>query len=275
MVDGEVVLSTKFLKMVVCTDMITIKTPEEIEILKEGGKRLARVLREVSKLVKPGVSTQELEDAARKMIEDGGDKASFLGYKPRGARRPFPAAMCVSVNNEIVHGIPNEDPTILQEGDIVSLDLGITHKGLITDSAVTVAVGSISEENRKLVDHTREALARGIKAARGGGYIGDIGHAIESFARPLGYGMSEGLAGHGVGHKVHEDPFVPNEGEKGKGEKLVPGMVLALEPMLTLGTDKIVLAKDGYTYKTADGTNAAHWEHSIVITDGEPIVLTR
>ena len=141
--------------------------------------------------------------------------------------------------------------------------------------AVTVAVGSISEENRKLVDHTREALALGIKAARGGGYIGDIGYAIESFARPLGYGMSEGLAGHGVGYKVHEDPFVPNEGQKGKGEKLVPGMVLALEPMLTLGTDKIILDKDGYTYKTADGSFAAHFEHSIVITDGEPYVLTK
>lgn len=255
--------------------MITVKKPEEIEILKEGGRRLASVLRETSKLVKPGVSTQELEDFARKMIEDGGDKASFLGYKPRGADRPFPAAMCVSVNNEIVHGIPNENPLILQEGDIVSLDLGITHKGLITDSAVTVAVGSISEENRKLVEHTKEALMHGIKAARGGSHIGDIGHAIGSFARKLGYGMSEGLAGHGVGYKVHEDPFVPNEGRPGQGELLRPGMVLALEPMLTMGTDKITLDADGYTYKTKDGSNAAHWEHSIVITDGDPIVLTK
>jgi methionyl aminopeptidase len=255
--------------------MVTIKTLEEIEILKEGGKRLANVLRETSKIVKAGVSTQDLEDFARKMIEDAGDKASFLGYKPRGARRPFPAAMCVSVNNEIVHGIPNENPLILQEGDIVSLDLGVTHKGLITDSAVTVAVGKISDENKKLMDHCQEALMIGIKAAKGGNHIGDIGHAIESFARPLGYGMSEGLAGHGVGYKVHEDPFVPNEGRAGEGELLVPGMVLALEPMLTLGTDKIILDSDGYTYKTADGTNAAHWEHTIVITEGDSIVITK
>lgn len=255
--------------------MITIKTAEEIEILKEGGRRLSSVLREVSKKVRPGVSTQELEDLARELITKGGDAASFLGYKPRGAKRPFPAAMCVSVNEEIVHGIPNESPKILEEGDIVSLDLGITHQGLITDSAVTVAVGKISDQDRKLMEHTREALMLGIKAARGGGHIGDIGFAIESFARPLGYGLSEGLAGHGVGYKVHEDPFVPNEGQKGRGEKLVPGMVLALEPMLTLGTDRIVLDKDGYTYRTADGSRAAHWEHSIVITDGEPIVLTK
>jgi len=255
--------------------MITIKTPEEIEILKEGGKRLGVILQKVKEKVKVGVSTQELEDYARKLIREGGDTASFLNYKPRGARRPFPAAMCVSINDEIVHGIPNEDPYIIQDGDIVSLDLGITHEGMITDSALTVGVGNVSEENRKLILHTEEALYRGIKAARGGGRIGDIGHAIESFARPLGYGLSEGLAGHGVGYKVHEDPFVPNEGERGRGELLRPGMVFALEPMLTLGTDRIILDKDGYTYKTADGTNAAHWEHSIVITDGEPIVLTR
>jgi methionyl aminopeptidase len=255
--------------------MTTIKTAEEIEILKEGGKRLSAVLRKVSEKVKPGVSTQELEDYARKLITDGGDVPAFLNYKPRGAKRPFPAAMCVSVNEEIVHGIPNENPKILQEGDIVSLDLGITHQGLITDSAVTVAVGKISEEDRKLIEHTKEALFLGIKAARGGGHIGDIGSAIESFARPLGYGLSEGLAGHGVGYKVHEDPFVPNEGKKGRGEPLRPGMVLALEPMLTHGTDRIVLASDGYTYKTADGSRAAHFEHSIVITDGDPIILTK
>lgn len=255
--------------------MTTIKTPEEIEILKEGGKRLAFVLREVSKQVVAGVSTQDLEDYARKLITDAGDTPSFLNYKPRGARRPFPAAMCVSINNEIVHGIPNESPRIIQDGDIVSLDLGVTHKGLITDSAVTVGVGTLKDEDRKLIEHCREALALGIKAAKAGKHIGDIGYAIESFARPLGYGMSEGLSGHGVGYKVHEDPYVPNEGRPGEGELLRPGMVLALEPMLTLGTDKIVLDKDGYTYKTADGSNAAHWEHSIVITDDEPIVLTK
>ena len=255
--------------------MITIKTPEEIEILKEGGRRLALVLQKVKEKVKVGLSTQKLENYARRLIHDGGDTASFLGYKPRGAKRPFPAAMCVSINDEIVHGIPNENWRTIKDGDIVSLDLGLTHKGLITDSALSVGVGEVCQKDRNLILHTEEALYRGIKAARGGAHIGDIGYAISSFARQLGYGISEGLAGHGVGYKVHEDPFVPNEGELGQGELLRPGMVLALEPMLTLGTDEIILADDGYTYKTADGSRAAHFEHSIVITDREPIILTK
>lgn len=255
--------------------MIKLKTQEEIAILREGGKRHAYILAEVAKKVVPGVSTQHLEDYAQKLIHEGGDTAAFLNYTPRGAKRPYPAALCVSVNNEIVHGIPNEDALILQEGDIVSLDLGLIHQGLITDSAITVAVGNISEEDRKLLEHCKEALHLGIKAARGGAHVGDIGEAIGSFARGLGYGLSEGLAGHGVGYKVHEDPYVPNEGKKGTAELLKPGMVIAIEPMLTRGTDKIVLAKDGYTYKTADGSNSAHFEHTIAITDGDPIILTK
>jgi methionyl aminopeptidase len=255
--------------------VIKLKTEEEIEILKEGGKRHAYILAEVSKKVVPGVSTEDLEKYAEKLIKEGGDKGAFFNYTPKGAKRPYPANLCVSINNEIVHGIPNEKPTILQEGDIVSLDLGLVHEGLITDAAVTLPVGNVSEENRKLIEHCKEALYLGIKEARGGGNVGDIGFAIESFVRPLGYGLCEGLSGHGVGYKVHEDPFVPNEGKKGRGEKLVPGMVIAIEPMLSLGTDKIVLASDGYTYKTGDGSNAAHYEHTIVITDGDPIILTK
>ncbi|MEQ1848408.1 MAG: M24 family metallopeptidase, partial [Nitrospira sp.] len=145
----------------------------------------------------------------------------------------------------------------------------------ITDSAITVPVGKISPENSKLLKHCEEALYLGIKAARGGSYVGDIGYAIESFVRPLGYGLCEGLAGHGVGYKVHEDPFVPNSGQPKRGEKLVPGMVIAIEPMITLGTDEIVLGSDGYTYKTKDGSNSAHFEHTIAITDGDPIILTK
>ena len=174
--------------------MITIKTPEEIEIMKEGGRRHAFILSAVAEKVAPGVSTQHLEDYARELIKEGGDSASFLNYTPRGARRAYPAALCVSVNDEIVHGIPNENPKILQEGDIVSLDLGLTHEGLITDSAVTVGVGVISDEDRKMIEHCKEALARGIKSAQGGKHVGDIGHAIESFILPLGYGLCEGLA---------------------------------------------------------------------------------
>ncbi len=255
--------------------MINIKKPSEIEIMKEGGKRHSFILSEIAKVVQPGVSTETLEDLARTLIEEGGDKAAFLNYTPRGAKRAYPASLCVSINNEIVHGIPNENPRILLQGDVVSLDLGLVHKGLITDSAITVAVGEISEENRKLLEHCKEALYLGIKAAKGGNHVGDIGHAIESFITPLGYGLSEGLAGHGVGYKVHEDPFVPNEGRPGQGEKLVPGMVIAIEPMVTLGSNKITLDKDGYTYKTRDGSNAAHFEHTIAITEGDPIILTK
>ncbi len=255
--------------------MITIKTPEEIEILKEGGHRHSFILSELAKKVRPGVSTQDLENFACQLIKEGGDEPAFLNYKPHGAKRPYPAALNVSLNDEIVHGIPNESPKILQEGDIVSLDLGLSHKGLITDSAITVACGKISEKEKKMIEHCREALAVGIKAARGGGRVGDISSAIEKFVRPLGYGIPEGLAGHGVGYKVHEEPFVPNEGRKGTGELLKSGMVLALEPMITLGTSRIKLASDDYTYKTFDGSRSAHFEHTIAITDGEPIVLTK
>ena len=255
--------------------MIKIKKPEEIEILKDGGKRHAFILRELKKMVAPGVTTQSLEDKARELIDEEGDKGAFLNYTPRGAKRAFPAALCVSINNEIVHGIPNEESRVLEEGDVVTLDLGLTHKGLITDSAVTVAVGEVGENERKLIVHTEEALARGIKEAQGGGFVGDISFAIGSFARSLGYGIPDSLAGHGVGYAVHEDPYVPNEGPAGKGERLVPGMVIAIEPMLTLGGDKIVLASDGYTYKTKDGSIAAHAEHTIVITETDPIILTK
>jgi len=254
---------------------VTIKTKKEIDILREGGARHAEILSLVAKKVVVGISTNELEDFAILLIKEGGDTPAFLHYTPRGAKRPYPSALCVSVNNEIVHGIPNEDPLILQEGDIVSLDLGLVHKGLITDSAVTVGVGKLHSKDKKLINHCKEALALGIRAARGGNHVGDIGFAVESFVRPLGYGICGGLAGHGVGYKVHEDPFVPNEGRQGGGELLRSGMVIAIEPMLTLGGDKIVLAKDGYTYKTADGSNSAHFEHTIAITEGDPIILTR
>lgn len=255
--------------------MVTIKTSEEIEIMREGGRRHYFILHEVAKKAVAGVSTQHLEDYARELIKEGGDTPAFLNYKPRGAKRPYPAALNISINDEIVHGIPNEEPQIIKDGDIVSIDLGVTHGGLITDSAMTVTVGDVTEEERKMVIHCEEALMRGIKAARGGARVGDISYAIESFAKQFDYGIPEGLAGHGVGYKVHEDPFIPNEGRKGGGELLEPGMVIAIEPMLTLGSSRILLAKDGYTYKTSDGSKSAHFEHTIAITDGDPIILTR
>ena len=255
--------------------MISIKTPEDIENLKEGGKRLGGVLKAVALEVKPGVSTDHLNTVAQQLIQAGGDKSAFLNYKPRGAKRPYPASLCVSINNEIVHGIPNEQPKILKEGDIVSLDLGLIHNKLITDHAITVAVGKISKDAQKLLDVTKKALELGIAQARAGKKTGDIGHAIESYGMKFNLGIIEELSGHGVGYAVHEEPFVPNIGEPNEGALLKPGMVIAIEPMFTLGTYEIVLEDDGYTYTTSDGSLAAHFEHTIVITDGDPIVVTK
>lgn len=255
--------------------MITIKTKEEIEILREGGRRLAEIMDKLSKTVKSGISSVELNNLAEQMTIDGGDKPAFLNYKPYGARRPYPASLCVSVNDEIVHGIPNEGDKILKEGDIVSLDMGLIHKGLITDMAVTVPVGMIDDSARKLIEVCKESLMKGIEAANGGNTIGDIGFAIEKYVRPFGYGIVRELAGHGVGYKVHEEPYVPNFGKKGAGERLKHGMVLAIEPMLNEGTEKITLDKDGYTYRSKDGKRSAHFEHTILITAGKAEILTK
>ncbi|MGB3921824.1 MAG: type I methionyl aminopeptidase [Minisyncoccia bacterium] len=254
--------------------MIRLKTPEEIEILREGGKRHAFILKELSSKVKPGIRTGFLEDEAQRLIREGGDEPAFLGYRPAGARRKFPASLCVSINDEIVHGIPNEQERIIKEGDIVSLDLGVVHKGLITDAAVTVPAGKTDETSKKLIETTRKALEAGIKAAKLGGTIGDIGAAISRVAAPSGFSIAEDLVGHGVGFEVHEDPYVPNFGTKGEGEKLVAGMVLALEPMLNVGTSKIKVLEDGYTIKTRDGSRSAHFEHTIAITEKGTIIIT-
>ncbi|MEI6396460.1 MAG: type I methionyl aminopeptidase [Candidatus Taylorbacteria bacterium] len=259
--------------------MITIKTKEDIAILREGGKRHAFILRELAKMVKPNLRVIELEDYARKLIAENVDKPAFLDYQPKGSPRPYPAALCVSINNEVVHGIPNEpnkDGTdkILKEGDIVSMDLGLIHKGLITDSAVTVAVGKVSDECTKLMKVTKEALMAGIKAARAGKRVGAIGEAVERVALAHGYGVVEDLSGHGVGYEVHEDPYVPNYGSSKKGAVMKPGMVLAIEPMFNLGTKKIILERDGYTFRTADGRPSAHFEHTIVITKSGAEILT-
>jgi methionyl aminopeptidase len=254
--------------------MITIKTKSDISILREGGKRHAEILRELAKLVKPGVRSSELENVARKLIAQSGDKPALLNYMPYGAKRPYPAALCVSVNDEIVHGIPNETDKVLKEGDIVGLDLGLTNRGLITDATLTVAVGKITLELQELLEVTKRALVAGIKAAKGGKRIGDISNAIQRVAVSKKYGVVEELAGHGVGYDVHEEPYVPNYGEAGRGEILRPGMVLAIEPMFNIGTKKIKLDKDGYTYRTADGSASAHFEHTVVITKGDAEVLT-
>jgi len=254
--------------------MITIKTKEEIATLREGGKRHALILRELATMVKPGVRASDLEDRARELIAKSGDKSAFFDYRPSGAKRPYPAVLCVSVNDEVVHGIPNESEKIFREGDIVSIDLGLIHNDLVTDAAVTVPVGSIAPGIQKLLEVTEKALYAGIKVAKGGARIGDIGNAVSRVAASQGYGVVEELSGHGVGYSVHEDPFVPNFGEAGKGDILKPGMVLAIEPMFNLGTKEVVVDDDGYTYRTADGKPSAHFEHTIVITKGDAEVLT-
>ncbi len=252
---------------------IIIKTPEEIEIIREGGKRLAQVLIEVGKKVRPGITTKELDNYAYNLIIDGGDEPAFLGYKPEGVKEGYPASLCTSVNNEIVHCIPRKDK-ILKEGDIISLDLGIKHRGLFTDHAITFPVGKISKKDQKLLDDTKKALEIGIWAAKGGATIGDIGHAIESFIHGR-YGIVRELAGHGVGKKVHEDPYIPNYGKAKRGHKLIPGMVIAIEPMLNIGGDDIVNGNDNYTIKTADGSRSAHFEHTILIKENEAEILTK
>ena len=252
---------------------IIIKTPQEIEILREGGKHLATVLHKVKDKVAPGISTFELDKYAEKLIREYGDEPAFLNYQPDGADKPFPATLCTSVNEEIVHGIPNKNK-ILKEGDIISIDLGLKHKGLFTDMALTVPVGEISNGSKKLLKITEQALMVGINAITPGCRVGDIGHAIESFVRPHRYGIVEVLAGHGVGRAIHEDPYIPNFGEKGKGAKLVPGMVVAIEPMLNNGTKNVDLENDGYTYTTADGKKSAHFEHTVLITESGAEILT-
>lgn len=261
--------------------MITIKTPEEIEILRESGKRLAAILREVASNVRPGITTFELDAIAQEMIASGNDESPFLNYQPEFHKKPFPAALCVSVNEEVVHGIPG--PRVLLEGDVVTVDLGLKHKKMITDHAVTVIVGDVetrlvaSPEFKKvvqLVSDTKEALMLGIKEVKNGARVGDVGHAIEQFVNKR-YGIIRELAGHGVGYAVHEDPYVPNYGKKGTGPVLKTGMVIAIEPMLTLGKEGIITKMDGYTICTRDKSLAAHWEHTVVVTDDGCEILTK
>ncbi|MBI5077885.1 MAG: type I methionyl aminopeptidase [Candidatus Yonathbacteria bacterium] len=250
-----------------------IKTAEEIEILREGGKRLARILSALQGAVKPGVTTRELDKLAEKLMRDDGDEPAFLNYTPEGASHAYPGTLCVSVNDEIVHGIGGN--RVLEEGDIIGIDTGVKHKGLFTDSALTVPVGRIDDTAKKLIAATEGALNAGILAARAGNTTGDIGYAIEKYVKEHGFVVVEELGGHGVGYKQHEDPHISNYGDRGQGMRLRPGMVLALEPIVNEGTRYIKLMPDGYTYVTRDHKRSAHFEHTILITDGAPEILTK
>ncbi len=251
--------------------MIAI-TYEEIKQLRISGKILSDVLKATEKLVKVGVTTAELDLFAEKMIREQGGVPAFLNYKPSGASFPFPAALCVSINEEVVHGIPFET-RVLKEGDIITLDLGVAYNGFFTDSAITVYVGEADAKTQKFFDATREALAAGIAAASAGGYTGDIGAAVEAVAKKYGYQVVEELGGHAVGKGVHEKPYIGNTGTKGEGEKMPEGLVIAIEPIFSEGKPQIILGDDEWTYSTKDASRACHFEQTIILTkEGAEIV---
>lgn len=252
--------------------MVSIKNEEDIVLLREGGKHLALILQELASLVRPGVRTMELEEAARAAIAREGDTPSFLGYQAEGMGTPYPAALCTSVNNEVVHGIPGD--RILVEGDIIGLDLGLIHNGVYLDSALTVPVGKVSKELKDLIRVTEEALAAGVAMARPGMHTGDIGVAIAALAKAHHYKIIKELSGHGVGYAVHEDPEVPNYGYAGEGEELIPGMVIAIEPMFSLADSSVEVAPDGFTFRTVGGSPSAHAEHTVLITSSGSDILT-
>ena len=251
--------------------MIRLKSVADIAVLQEGGSRLATIIDQLKDKVVPGVTTAELDDYAVELIKNYGDKASFLNYRPSGSQLAYPASLCVSINEEIVHGIPSKK--VIREGDLVSLDLGIVHNGLFTDSAITVGVGKLTPEDQKLLNVTKEALRIGIEAAWSGQTTGDIGSAIEQYVLGQGFGLVRDLSGHGVGFSVHEDPEVPNYGQAREGEKLVPGLVIAIEPMVVAGREETKILADGFTFITADKKNSAHFEHTVAITENGPIIL--
>ena len=252
-----------------------VRTPEERSGIIEAGRRLGVVLHEVSKMVRPGVTSAELDVYAEKLILEGGDMPAFKGYTPEGAGRKYPATMCVSVNDEVVHGVPNENPVTLKEGDIVALDLGLIHEGLFVDSAVSVPVGKIDKKTQQLLDATRQSLEEAIAVARPGARVGDISHATEKAFKGTGFSVVKLLGGHSVGRAVHEEPFIANAGTPGTGPEIVSGMVLALEPIANMGKAAVNISNDGYTYRTRDGSKSAHFEHTILVEDKETLVVTR
>lgn len=253
--------------------MALIKTKEEILAMQEGGALLARALQVAVDAAKPGVTMAKLDAIARDVIEKGGGKPSFLGYKGGGSI-PFPATVCISRNSEVVHGVGTREIS-LEEGDIVGLDIGCWYKGLCTDMAVTVPIGQISAERKKLLKVTRNAMYAGVDAAVAGHHISDVAAAIEAQIDEKKYGIVKALVGHGVGHAVHEGPNVPNFTSGGFPKVLIKeGMCLAIEPMVTLGTDDVRTAKDGWTIVTADGSDAAHFEVTLAVLADGPAILT-
>nr|WP_319489110.1 type I methionyl aminopeptidase [uncultured Caproiciproducens sp.] len=247
--------------------MIVLKTSRELKFMREAGRVSSRALKLAGEMVEPGVSTWEIDRAARRYIEEQGAKPTFLGYGG------FPASACISVNEVIIHGIPHKGK-IIRQGDIVSIDIGATYEGFVGDNAWTFPCGDVSREAQALMDATRESLFEGIKAAKVGARIGDIGSAVQRYAEARGYSVVRDYVGHGVGAKMHEDPSVPNYGTPGRGVRLLPGMTIAIEPMINQGVKEVKTLADGWTTVTADGKLSAHFEHSIAITPEGPVILT-
>ncbi len=246
---------------------ITIKSPREIELMRESGRLLSLVHDELAKLIRPGISTKEIDRVCEEIIRSYGCTPNFLHYQG------YPASVCVSVNDEVVHGIPS-DKRIIQEGDIVSLDMGLIYHGYHSDAARTHAVGQISPEAQKLIDVTRQSFYEGIKMARAGMHLHDISNAIADYVTPYGYGIVRALVGHGIGTRLHEEPQIPNFAQRRKGPKLRAGMTLAIEPMINMGTADVEWLDDDWTVVSADHSLSAHYENTVLITDGEPEILT-
>ncbi|MCL1875313.1 MAG: type I methionyl aminopeptidase [Synergistaceae bacterium] len=253
--------------------MIKLKTEAEINIMRRAGAIVADILNMLREIIKPGVSTGELDEAVSEYIKKSGAIPAFKGYKPTHAARPFPGVICTSVNSEIVHGIPRRE-RILLEGDILSVDVGVCWHGYYGDAACTYPVGEISESRARLLKVTLECLNRAIASARKGNTLGDLGHAVESLAFANGYGIVRDYTGHGLGTKLHEAPQIPNYGKPGRGISLKSGMTLAIEPMIMAGREEVITGVDDWVVLTADGSDAAHFEKSVVITDNETEILT-
>jgi methionyl aminopeptidase len=246
--------------------VITIKSSREIEIMRRGGKITARTLAMLLRTAKAGMTTRDLDRLAEKSIREQGGEPTFKGYNG------FPASICASVNDVVVHGIP--DNRVLRDGDLLSIDIGTTFAGYVSDSAATVAIGSPSDRAKRLMDVTQECLMLGIAQMQRGNRLSDIGHAVQVHAERNGYGVVRALVGHGIGQKMHEDPQVPNYGKSGQGVVLRPGLCLAIEPMVTEGTYEVEMLPDGWTVTTADGKLAAHFEHTVALTEEGPRILT-
>ena len=246
--------------------MIFLKTKEEIEILRENNILVSRALAEVGRHIKPGVTARQLNDIAEKFIRDNGAIPAFLGYQG------YPAASTISINEQVVHGIPSD--YVIKEGDVVSVDLGTVMKGFVGDSAYTFAVRQVSDEVRQLLDVTKEALRRGAAQAKAGNRVGDISAAVQDYAESFGFGVVRELEGHGLGRRMHEEPGVPNYGARGRGPLLKEGMVICIEPMITLGSRHVIFERDGWTVRTKDRKPAAHYEYAVAVGKDGPDILT-